>query len=68
MLEKLVLQYLSGSPVSKNPPANAGDASSTPHAMEQLSRHATTKPVYHKKRSPCTAAKILHAETETQHS
>ena len=68
MLEKLVLWDLSGSPVNKNPPANAGDASSTLHSMEQVSRRATTEPVCHKKRSPCTAAKIPHAETETQHS
>lgn len=66
MLEKSVLWDLSGSPVIKNPPANAGDARSIPHSMEQLSCHETTEPVCHK-RSPHTVIKILHAESKTQH-
>ena len=50
-LYKKLKRNLPGGPVIKNPPRNAGDLSSIPvwgtkipHAVEQLSLHATTEP------------------------
>jgi hypothetical protein len=51
MLYKKLRGDLSGDPVVKNPPHNAGDAGSIPglgtkipHAREQLNPHVTTRP------------------------
>ena len=71
-----------GGPVVKNPPSNAGDASSIPgwrtkipHAAGQLSpRTATTEPacsgarVPQLERSPRTTTKSPRAATRTLHS
>ena len=73
---------LSGGPVVKNPPSNAGDLGSIPgrgtkipHAAGQLSPcNATTEPAHSEahapqiERSPCATTKSLRAATKTRHS